>query len=223
MASRKSVKKAKKPARLAKKSGSRSWTLALLVAAAAVAAVLYAIMSPSGVFKPGSATPSVKVEGKGGTNKAETASKEMKPKAEKTGEIKPVVKVTPKPVVKAEPKPIPVPVAVVPPAPKCNGQPLSLFDIQGKVGNPSWKLVDVRPADRFAAGNIPGAVNIPAGEFDAAFAREQANLAQGAGIIIYGDGYSDPGVVDVCTKLSDKGMPRIYLFREGWSRWAPAP
>lgn len=213
MAVRKARKAGKRPVRQARKSGSRSWTLVVLVAAAALAAVLYAVMSPSGIFKPGpvsSETPARKsVSGQ------KTASAQPAKPAPVNVQSAPVV---------AEVKPVvPAPAPVVPVAPVCTGQPLSLFDIQGKVGNPSWIFVDVRPVERFSAANIPGSRNLPAGDFDAAFAREGASLSQASGIVLYGEDSNDPSVNDVCIKMAAKNLPRIYLFREGWGRWPQTP
>jgi len=222
MAVRKSVKTAKRPVRRARKTGSRSWTLIVLVAAAALAAVLYAVMSPSGIFKPGPVAAPATAGNKAEGVKATASAKAVKAEPKKA-EIKSEPKAEPKPVAKAEPKPVPAPVPVAPPAPACNGQPLSLSDVQGKVGNPSYIFVDVRPAARFAAANIPGSRNIPADDFDAAFGREGAGLVQSAGVILYGEEFNDPAVVAVCTKMSGKNLPRIYLFREGWSRWVQTP
>ena len=208
MAVKKARKTAKRPARRPGKSASRSWTLVVLVAAAALAAVLYAVLSPSGIFKPGPVASQ-----SGAVNKPDSA-KSVKAES---------VKAEPNPVVKAEPTPAPAPVPVTPPAPACNGQPRSLADVQGKVGNPSYIFIDVRSAERFAAGSIPSARNIPANDFDAAFGREGASLAQTAGIILFGEEFNDPGVVEVCTKMGGKNLPRIYLFREGWNRWQQTP
>ena len=225
MAVKKARKSGKKQVKRAGKSGFRSSTLIMLVAAAAVAAVLYAVMSPSGIFKPGPAGSPSKAGHKDTADKPASSSgnaaksaeaKSPEPRVDAVAEAKVPAKVA----VKTETKPV---IVTPPPAPKCNGQPLSLFDIQGKVGNPSWRFVDVRPADRFAVANIPGAASLPANDFDAAFAREGANLAQAAGIILYGEDFNDPSVIDVCTKMSGKSLPRIYLFREGWSRWPQTP
>ena len=217
MAVKKGRKTGGRAAKSAARKGFRTWPIVVLLAAGALAAALYFVIAPTGIFKP--AEPGAKV-----AEKKSDSSKSVSKEASKP-ESKPVVKVEPKPepikeVAKVEP-----PKPVEPPKAACAGQQLSLFDIQGKVGNPSWRFVDVRPADRFAAGNIPGSTNIPAGDFDAAFAREQAGLTQSAGIILYGEEYNDPAVVDVCTKMSGKPLPRIYLFREGWSRYPqnPAP
>jgi rhodanese-related sulfurtransferase len=215
MAAKKGRKAAKRPAT---KAGSRSWKLIVLVAAAALAAVLYAFMSPSGIFKPGVVSPSASA------SKADAGGKTARVEAAKA---EPVKAEAPKPAAKPEPKPAPkpvvAPVAAVPPAPKCNGQNLSLSDVQGKVGNPAYQFVDVRPADRYAAANIPGSLNIPAADFDAAFARVSAILTQSAGVILYGQGYNDPALEEVCIKMAGKNLPRVYLFREGWDRWPQAP
>jgi len=220
MAKKKAKKTGNRAVRQSKKSGSRSWKLILLVTVAALAAVLYAIMSPSGIFKPGS---SASVSGRSAV-KADSA-KDVKVEPKKSEGPVEAAKVEPKPapVAKVVPKPVVPVVPATPPAPVCSGQPLSLSDIQGRVGDASWRFIDVRPVEQFTAGNIPGAINIPAADFDAAFARESAGLSQAAGLILYGEGFGDPSVVQVCTKMTGKSLPKIYLFREGWSRWPQVP
>jgi len=224
MAKGKSKKRVKKPVRKTARTGLLSSKLLVLIGAAVLAAVLYAIMSPSGAFRPGPVS-SPNAAGKSGVAKP-AARMESKPAART--ETKPAVKAEPKSVAKAEPKPIVAkvepkpPAPVVPEGPHCTGQPLSLFDVQTKVQNPSWIFVDVRSVEKFSAGSIPGSRNIPAGDFDIAFARESASLSQSSGIILYGDDFNDAAVQDVCTKMWGKNLPRIYLFREGWSRWPKA-
>lgn len=213
MAGKKSGKSVKRPVRKAGKSGSRSRLLVILAVAAVLAAALYAAMSHWGIFNPvtgksaSSAVGHAGSQGKAG--KAGSASREAGTEpAGKAGA----------PVAKAEPKPVEAPKPVVPPAPVCSGQPLTLDDVQKKVADPSWTFVDVRPAEKFAVSNIKGAHSIPANDFDAAFAREGASLAQSSGIIIYGEDFNDKGVLDVCAKMAGKGLPKIYLFRDGMSR-----
>jgi rhodanese-related sulfurtransferase len=42
---------------------------------------------------------------------------------------------------------------------------ISIADLQGLLAEGGVNLVDVREADEFAAGHVPGAVNLPLSEF----------------------------------------------------------
>lgn len=205
MASKK-ARKAVKVVRTKRGGKSRARPLVILVLAAVAAAVVYQYMSPSGAFKPVPAASKSSVK-KTPATKAVTPVK--KAPVESRAEEK---KAEP---VREEPKP------AEPPQPVCNAINLSLFDIQRMASNPSYRFVDTRAADRFAAGSIPGAVNIPVADFENSFAAAAANLSTGAGIILFGEDSMDESPRQVCILMTGRVSPHIYMFREGWGRWVP--
>lgn len=213
------LKKSKKAVRAAGRKGgkSRGRSLVILVLAAIAAAVVYQYMAPTGAFKPvpvprkASKSSPVSVNPSSGaaeTRKLESAA-ETRTADEKKVEEKKVetVQVQPKPVEPAQPS--------------CNAINLSLFDVQAMARNPSMRFVDTRTEAQFAAGSIPGAVNIPVADFENAFARVSATLNTGAGIILFGGDSMDESPRQVCILMSGRVSPHIYMFREGWGRWTP--
>jgi len=216
MASRKARKKSRVAGRRAR--GSRARAIVVLLVAAVVAVALYFMLAPGGMFNP---APGVKQAGapaateikQGGEEKvsAAPAKEQVAAAPEKKEEVKAAPAPEPKKV--ETPPPSPAPAAV------CAAAPLSLFDVQAMAQNPSMRFVDVRPPEKFNAGHIGGAVNIPLADFEAAFTREQANLSTGTGIVLYGEDSSDDTPNKVCVLMTGRIGPHLYNFREGWGRW----
>ncbi len=43
---------------------------------------------------------------------------------------------------------------------------ISARELEQYIGNPNYLLIDLRPADEYRQGHIPGAVNAPQGEYE---------------------------------------------------------
>ena len=210
MARRKSARM-RKPRRAAKRGGSRVWVLVLLLAAAAVAAVVYFALAPLKLFVPRQASTPARMES---AESQPEAVREQAPAAVKPAEPVATPPAEPAATPPAEAAPVPAESA----APVCTASVLSLSDVQGMYTQPGMKVVDVRPAERFSAGHVPGAINIPAADFDAVFREEF--IPQGVFIILYGEDTADESPIRVCVLLMARGHRSIQLFKEGWSRWA---
>jgi len=195
------------------------------------AAAAYYMIAQHGVFSPVPAVKggekAAKAEMKQAVEKPAVAKKAEAPKAEaKKAEAKKPEpkKAEPKKAEPKKPAPEPVkkveaPVPVVPPQPTCSAITLSLFDVQAMARNPSMRFVDVRSPEKYAAGHVEGAINIPLADFENAFARAQATLSTGAGIVLYGEDSNDEAPLKECLLMSGRMAPHLYNFREGWSRW----
>merc|ERR1712126_166091 len=73
-------------------------------------------------------------------------------------------------------------------------------------------IVDVRTEDEFAAGRIPGAINIPLSEVEFAFSLPEKKFMETFGI-------SKPGMADLII-TSCKVGGRAAKMRTSWLRWA---
>ncbi len=79
-------------------------------------------------------------------------------------------------------------------------------------------MVDVRSAQAFATGHIPGAVNVPLPTIDEAL---KTRLVPGRPLVVYADG--GLGVATAASKkLIHLGYPNVHEFRGGLSAWKAA-
>ncbi len=76
-------------------------------------------------------------------------------------------------------------------------------------------LVDLRNAQQFAKGHIPGAVNIPYSELSATDER----LTRAHKIIVYAESYKGQYSDVASKKLLSLGLKETYSFAGGWYEW----
>lgn len=103
-----------------------------------------------------------------------------------------------------------------------------LLELQRNKSKPA-AVVDVRTADKFAEGHIPGAINIPYPELRAGDPR----LARVQHVVVYGDGWTDLLVSAASKKLILAKYSNVHVYRGGVELWksenrpleqaAPAP
>ena len=75
--------------------------------------------------------------------------------------------------------------------------------------------LDTREPADFAAGHIPGALNIPLPELD----RRDPRLAEATRILVYAQGYDSPLSPAAAKKLISLGYQNVYDFRGGAELW----
>ncbi len=76
-------------------------------------------------------------------------------------------------------------------------------------------LVDVRPADQYAAGHIPGSINMPLAHLH----RNDALLRRAPAIIVYANGWTDSLSPAAAKTLMRQGYSNVYEFRGGIRLW----
>jgi len=76
-------------------------------------------------------------------------------------------------------------------------------------------VVDPRPEHRYAAGHIPGAVNIPLPQIVAG----HRALAEAKNIVVYGSGWLDYTSPAAAKRLMALGYRNVYDFRGGLELW----
>jgi len=81
-------------------------------------------------------------------------------------------------------------------------------------------FIDVRSADRFKYGRVPGAVNIDAwGDFEDEIVKVAKKDQE---IVIYCNGIGCSRSPRAISTASSLGYKKIYYFEEGWPAWLNA-
>jgi rhodanese-related sulfurtransferase len=97
-------------------------------------------------------------------------------------------------------------------------QMIQFTELQAKLNDPKAQplvIVDVRRADKFAAGHIPGAINI----FLPNIKDRDAALASATTIIVYGAGWTDYLSPAAAKRLIRMRYNNVYDFRGGLEQW----
>lgn len=80
-------------------------------------------------------------------------------------------------------------------------------------------LLDPRPPDRFAAGHLPGAVNVPLDRIPAERGGLPSALASPKFVVVYGDNPGDGYAIAATKRLLRAGQGGARLFTGGLSEW----
>ncbi|MFD5436247.1 rhodanese-like domain-containing protein [Kitasatospora sp. NPDC127067] len=94
--------------------------------------------------------------------------------------------------------------------------PLTVEQLQPRLGQ--LTLIDVRSPGEYAAGHIPGALNVPLDQLDRALPTLREAAAHGEIAVVCAAG---PRADDACRQLSDAGIPTLTLSG-GTNAWADA-
>jgi rhodanese-related sulfurtransferase len=87
---------------------------------------------------------------------------------------------------------------------------------------PGALLLDARAADVYAAGHIPGAVNLPVATFDQVYPALKARLAAASLLVVYCDGGDCELSHDLANMLKDMKHGPLQLFPGGFDAWMAA-
>lgn len=90
-------------------------------------------------------------------------------------------------------------------------------DVGGKV-----MLLDPRPAEQFAAGHLPGAVNVPLEELPSERKEIRDDLAAPKYVVVYGANPGDAYAIAATKRLLRAGQGGARLFAGGVSEWRGA-
>ncbi len=86
--------------------------------------------------------------------------------------------------------------------------------------DPLW--IDARPATEFAIAHLPGALSLPAAEWDSRIETILGEWRPGRPVIVYCGGNGCQASHDVARRLHDElGLSNIHVLAGGWT--APAP
>jgi rhodanese-related sulfurtransferase len=82
--------------------------------------------------------------------------------------------------------------------------------------------VDSRTAGEYAAGHIPGAVNVPLGSPDRSLADLAAKYPLGQCLVIYCEGGGCQTSTAAARLIYDRGFRDIRVYQGGWTDWTAA-
>ncbi len=83
-------------------------------------------------------------------------------------------------------------------------------------------FIDARPAGQYAEGHIPGALNLPADEFNDAFPRLSPKIEASPFLIVYCDGAECSDSLHVAEQLIGFGFRGTRVMVDGYRAWADA-
>ncbi len=185
-------------------SPSVPFAILVLVAAGALGGVLYNVLAPRGIFHPAPIAP---------LPAAVPVPQPAVPRAPKPKAVaKPV-----EPRVPAAAKPVEAPPPVAQPPAEIRVIDLAearrLLDTHGAI------FVDARSSIGYEYSHIPGALNVPFSDFDAAYAREAGRLPKEAAIAVYCTSGSCDEADITLARLKAAGYRRLLHFKDGWNAW----
>jgi len=82
--------------------------------------------------------------------------------------------------------------------------------------------VDSRTPAEYAAGHIPGALNVPLESSDRALADLAARFPLGQSIVVYCEGGDCQTSTAAARLIHDRGFRDIRVYQGGWTDWASA-
>lgn len=172
--------------------------IGLLLASGAAAGILYNILSPRGIFRP---APAVSVQP--AESQADSVARPATPApsgGEKGGESAPGAGA-------AAHESLP---AV---------ELLDLAAMKEASAQGSAIIVDARSPQSYEFGHIPGALSLPASDFEAAYAAQSGLLPQNVRIVVYCTSANCDESHRVLTALAAKGHRRLLHYKNGWNEW----
>ncbi|MBI1389645.1 MAG: hypothetical protein GC154_14500 [bacterium] len=81
-------------------------------------------------------------------------------------------------------------------------------------------IIDARPAEDYALGHIPGAINLPFNEFDAYFEELGPSLPKDFPIVVYCGGGNCDDSHEVLYQLQARNFQDLSIYTEGWREWS---
>jgi len=166
-------------------------TVLTLLAAGAAGGILYNVLAPRGIFHPAPLAAPAPLPAPAAAPAPVKARKAEAKRAD----------VAPAP-------PAPAEIRVIDLA-----EAKRLLDARGAI------FVDARSPIGYEFSHIPGALNLPFSDFEAAYAREGARLPKDAAIVVYCTSGSCDEADITLAHLKAEGYRRLLHFKDGWNAW----
>ena len=81
-------------------------------------------------------------------------------------------------------------------------------------------IIDARPLERFAAGHVPGAIQVPEAPWESAVRTLTARWQPELRWVVYCDGEACPAAERLAERMSDElGFTQVAVLRGGWQAW----
>jgi len=81
-------------------------------------------------------------------------------------------------------------------------------------------FLDARSTEDYEEGHVPGALSLPAYEFDGRFPEIAGRVEEAQSIIVYCDGVECSDSIQVAERLVEYGFSHVSVFESGWRAWA---
>jgi rhodanese-related sulfurtransferase len=81
-------------------------------------------------------------------------------------------------------------------------------------------ILDARPSEDYAEAHIPGALSLPANDFDSRFPEVSDSIERATRIIVYCSGVECSDSIEVAGRLSEFRFRNISVFEQGFRAWA---
>lgn len=91
-------------------------------------------------------------------------------------------------------------------------------EAQQGIGKPNILFVDIRPADQYQQGHIPGALSLPYAEV----AQRVTELPRDKSLVVYCDCRNDNDAANLASRLRPLGYADLWVLRGGWQGWKAA-
>lgn len=182
-----------------KKSSSLSPVpvIGLLLASGAAAGILYNMLSPRGIFRPAPVVTQAQAD--------IPAARASLPAAEPSGGTRTGGTVGARSAPAAEPAP-----AV---------ELLDLAAMKKVLAEGSAIIVDARSKQSYEFGHIPGAVSLPAADFESAYEIRKDLLPLSVRIVVYCTSANCDESEQVLEGLRSKGHKRLLHYKNGWNEY----
>ncbi len=83
-------------------------------------------------------------------------------------------------------------------------------------------FLDARPPEEYAEGHIPGALSLPAGDFEDHFLDLADLVEEAEAIVVYCGGVECSEAMEVAERLLETGRTEVGVFERGWRAWGEA-
>jgi len=96
---------------------------------------------------------------------------------------------------------------------------MSLAETKAAVEAQSALFLDARTDYEYAEGHIPGALNLPAYEFEERFPDLADLIEEAPSLVVYCGGIECSDATEIAERLLEVGHTDVYVFESGWQAW----
>jgi rhodanese-related sulfurtransferase len=99
---------------------------------------------------------------------------------------------------------------------------MTLAQAREVVDTESMPILDARTPEEYAAGHLPGALNLPAHDFENHFLPLADTITAAPSVMVYCTSADCSDGITLAQRLKEAYEGKIYLFERGWSQWVEA-
>jgi len=99
---------------------------------------------------------------------------------------------------------------------------ITISDARAAIADHVALFLDARPAEQYAEGHIPGALNLPSDSFDDVFPDLADRIEASPFLVVYCEGAECSDAIHVAERLTEYGFLGTRVMVEGFRAWADA-